>query len=93
MNNATPLTESQCATSRRAAERLELAYLCTAIANLVDLLDARDALLRDLVDKTGLGDGGLEWTDLVAAWEQHDTATTTEVLSVTHRLMQRTLGI
>ena len=52
--------------SRRSAHRLEIAYIADQMQNLIDFLDARDALVRDVTAGESEGVDVTEWDHLVA---------------------------
>jgi hypothetical protein len=94
MTNATPPTPFGIlddARNRAANQRIELAYLATQLAHLID---ARTALHDDIADAvTEAGLSHLDWADAADLWHLSDVDRGTDNLAAMHLLIERALGI
>ncbi len=94
MSNATPPTPVGIlddARNRAANQRLELAYLATQLAHLID---ARTSLHGDIADAATEADmGHLDWADLADLWHLADVDRGSDTLAAMHVLIERALGI
>lgn len=94
MTNATPPTPLGIlddARNRAATQRIELAYLATQLAHLID---ARSALHGDITNAAAeLELSHLEWADLADLWHLADVDRGTDTLAAMHLLIERALGM
>ncbi len=94
MSNATPPTPVGVlddARNRAANQRLELAFLATQLAHLID---ARAELHNDIADAvTEAGLSHLDWADVADPWHLADVDRGTDHLAAMHLLIERALGI
>lgn len=87
----TPVGTLDDARNRAATQRLELAYLATHLAHLID---ARVALHGDITAAaTEAGLSHLDWADLADLWHLADVDRGTDTLAAIHLLIERALGI
>ena len=87
----TPVGQLDDARNRALTQRIELAFTAN---QLVTLLDARAALLRDLHRVIhGAGATHVEWADLVALWHLDDVDRVTDLLAALHHLIGEHVGL
>ena len=94
MPNATPPTPVGIlddARNRAANQRIELAYVATQLAHLID---ARTALHNDIADAVTEAElNHLDWADVANLWRLSDVDRGTDNLAAIHLLIERALGI
>jgi hypothetical protein len=94
MTNATPPTPVgflNDARNRAANQRIELAFLATQVAHLID---ARATLRGDIAAAAAEAElGHLDWADLADLWRLADVDRGTDNLAAIHLLIERALGI